>query len=98
MPRPTPLQALFGSATVVCAALALLALTEARSVPAVLAVSAGALALGLLVSLAIPALLTAGARSGGRLRADAARRAAGLAARARMEQGTARLPEPSLRR
>lgn len=54
MPRPTPAQLAYGTATVVCATLAMLLLSQARSLPALLAVAGTALALGLLVALAFP--------------------------------------------
>ena len=54
MPRPTLAQLAYGTATVVCAVLAMLLLSEASSSLALLAVAATALALGLLVALALP--------------------------------------------
>jgi hypothetical protein len=54
MPRPTLAQLAYGTATVVCATLAMLLLSHARSLPAVLAVTVTALGLGLLVALALP--------------------------------------------
>ncbi len=54
MPRPTLAQLAYGTATVICATLAMLLLAQVRSLPAVLAVAATALALGLLVALALP--------------------------------------------
>ncbi|WP_431949165.1 hypothetical protein [Actinacidiphila sp. bgisy167] len=56
MPRPTPAQLTYGSATVVLATLAMLLLSEARSGVAVVVVAAAGLALGVLVAVtaAIP--------------------------------------------
>jgi hypothetical protein len=53
MPRPTRAQLAYGTVTVVCATLVMLLLSGARSLPAVLAVAATALAAGVLVPLAL---------------------------------------------
>lgn len=54
MPRPTPAQLAYGSATVVLSTTAMLLLSEARSGPAVALVAVVALALGTLVALTAP--------------------------------------------
>ncbi|MFB8115410.1 hypothetical protein ACFC51_05875 [Streptomyces sp. NPDC055962] len=55
MPRPTAAQILYGSATVVCSALAMLLLFRTGSGIGVAVVGTVALVLGLLVALALPA-------------------------------------------
>ncbi|MFJ8887486.1 hypothetical protein ACIRJR_29330 [Streptomyces sp. NPDC102402] len=55
MPRPTAAQFLYGSATVVISALAMLLLFRTESGIGVAAVGTAALVLGLLVALALPA-------------------------------------------
>ncbi|GEB52874.1 hypothetical protein SCA03_54250 [Streptomyces cacaoi] len=62
MPRPNPAQFVYGSATVVVSALAVLLLTGARSGPAVALTALGSLALGLGVALAVPVLRARRAR------------------------------------
>ncbi|MDT3399481.1 hypothetical protein RKE29_23015, partial [Streptomyces sp. B1866] len=54
MPRPTPAQFLYGSATVVLSALAMLLLSQTRSGGGVAVIAGVALALGLLVALTVP--------------------------------------------
>ena len=54
MPRPNAAQLAYGSATVICSALAMLLLSQARSGLAVAVVACVALALGLLVALTAP--------------------------------------------
>ncbi|MEU5049869.1 hypothetical protein [Streptomyces sp. NPDC021096] len=53
MPRPTPAQIAYGSATVVFSTLAMLLLSQARSGIAVAAVALTALALGLTVAMTV---------------------------------------------
>lgn len=53
MPRPTPAQFLYGSATVVLSTLAMLLLSGADSGPGVVVVTFAGLALGVLVALAL---------------------------------------------
>ncbi|MFF7213410.1 hypothetical protein ACFZAU_23205 [Streptomyces sp. NPDC008238] len=60
MPRPTPAQLTYGSATVVLSTLAMLLLSEARSGFAVAVIAAAGLALGVLV--AVTAAIPAGTR------------------------------------
>ncbi|MBB5935213.1 hypothetical protein [Streptomyces zagrosensis] len=54
MPRPTPAQFAYGSATVVLSTLAMLLLSEARSGMGVAVISVAGLALGLLVAVTVP--------------------------------------------
>ncbi|MEU5833376.1 hypothetical protein ABZ820_06775 [Streptomyces diacarni] len=54
MPRPNPAQLLYGSATVICSTLAMLLLSQARSVVWTAVIAVTALALGLLVALTAP--------------------------------------------
>ncbi|MGY1435979.1 hypothetical protein [Streptomyces reniochalinae] len=54
MPRPNPAQLLYGSATVICSTLAMLLLSQTRSVVWTAAIAVTALALGLLVALTAP--------------------------------------------
>lgn len=60
MPRPTPAQLTYGSATVVFSTLAMLLLSEARSGVAVAVIAAAGLTLGVLV--AVTAAIPAGTR------------------------------------
>ncbi|MEU4093993.1 hypothetical protein [Streptomyces sp. NPDC026673] len=60
MPRPTPAQLTYGSATVVLSTLAMLLLSEARSGIAVAVIAFAGLVLGVLV--AVTAAIPAGAR------------------------------------
>ncbi|WUD75106.1 hypothetical protein OG937_27130 [Streptomyces sp. NBC_00510] len=60
MPRPTPAQLTYGSATVVLSTLAMLLLSEARSGVAVAVIAAAGLTLGVLV--AVTAAIPAGTR------------------------------------
>jgi hypothetical protein len=60
MPRPTPAQLSYGSATVVLSTLAMLLLSEARSGIAVAVIAAAGLVLGVLV--AVTATIPAGTR------------------------------------
>jgi hypothetical protein len=53
MPRPTPAQLAYGSATVVCSTLAMLLLSRASSLPGVVAIVVAGLALGVLVALTL---------------------------------------------
>jgi hypothetical protein len=55
MPRPTVAQLACGWATVISSATAMILLSQARSVPAILAICLTALALGLLVAITAPA-------------------------------------------
>lgn len=59
MPRPTPAQLAYGSATVICATLAMLLLSQARSGPGVTLIAVVALAVGVLVALTAPPVRTA---------------------------------------
>ncbi|MFH9067890.1 hypothetical protein [Streptomyces alboflavus] len=54
MPRPTVAQLTYGSATVICSALAMLLLSQASSVPGVAVITFAALGLGLLVAWTVP--------------------------------------------
>lgn len=54
MPRPTVAQLTYGSATVICSALAMLLLSQASSVPGVAVITFAALGLGLLVAMTVP--------------------------------------------
>ncbi|EPH46184.1 hypothetical protein ABT390_00010 [Streptomyces aurantiacus] len=54
MPRPTAAQLAYGSATVICSALAMLLLSQAGSVPGIAVITFAALGLGLLVALTVP--------------------------------------------
>lgn len=60
MPRPTPAQLTYGSATVVLSTLAMLLLSEARSGIAVAVIAVAGLVLGVLV--AVTAAIPAGTR------------------------------------
>ncbi|MDX3096161.1 hypothetical protein PV703_30000 [Streptomyces sp. ME01-24h] len=60
MPRPTPAQLTYGSATVVLSTLAMLLLSEARSGGAVAVIAGAGLVLGVLV--AVTAAIPAGTR------------------------------------
>ncbi|MEW2217730.1 hypothetical protein AB0939_00210 [Streptomyces sp. NPDC006990] len=55
MPRPHPAQLVYGSATVSCATLAMLLLSETRSGAWIAVIALASLALGLLVAVAVPA-------------------------------------------
>lgn len=76
MPRPTPAQLVYGSATVVCAAFALLALTGTRSTLGAAVIAVVSLALGTLVALLALLVPTATRR---RARSASAVRAGGTA-------------------
>ncbi|WEV27568.1 hypothetical protein OYE22_22055 [Streptomyces sp. 71268] len=54
MPRPTPAQLVYGSATVVLSTLAMLLLSEVRSGAGVAVIAVAGLALGLLVAVTVP--------------------------------------------
>ncbi|GGR78772.1 hypothetical protein GCM10010252_16830 [Streptomyces aureoverticillatus] len=54
MPRPTVAQLAYGSATVICSALAMLLLSQAGSVPGIAVIAFASLGLGLLVALTVP--------------------------------------------
>ncbi|MVO84768.1 hypothetical protein GPA10_08290 [Streptomyces sp. p1417] len=54
MPRPTVAQLTYGSATVICSALAMLLLSQATSPPGVAVIVFAAFGLGLLVALTVP--------------------------------------------
>lgn len=54
MPRPTPAQLTYGSATVVLSTLAMLLLSEVRSGMGVAVIAVAGLALGLLVAVTVP--------------------------------------------
>ncbi|MBJ3812059.1 hypothetical protein [Streptomyces flavofungini] len=54
MPRPTVAQLTYGSATVICSALAMLLLSQASSAPGIAVIALAALGLGLLVALTVP--------------------------------------------
>ncbi|MEU7313100.1 hypothetical protein [Streptomyces sp. NPDC007083] len=55
MPRPHPAQLVYGSATVICATLAMLLLFETRSSAWIAVIALASLALGLLVAVTVPA-------------------------------------------
>ncbi|MEU2061677.1 hypothetical protein [Streptomyces sp. NPDC013455] len=55
MPRPTAAQLVYGSCTVILSTLAMLLLSGTDSVPGITLIALGALALGLLVALTVPA-------------------------------------------
>ncbi|AEW94313.1 MULTISPECIES: hypothetical protein [Streptomycetaceae] len=80
MPRPTPAQLGYGSATVVCSTLVMLLLSEVSSPAGVVAISVAGLALGVLVALTLAMPWPGRARSGS---------AAGVAER----RETARVPQ-----
>lgn len=65
MPRPTPAQIAYGSATVVLSTLAMLLLSQTRSGAGIAVITLSALALGLLVALRAP-LPRRGRRAGAR--------------------------------
>ncbi|WFB09254.1 hypothetical protein LRS74_21085 [Streptomyces sp. LX-29] len=54
MPRPTPAQLAYGSATVVLSTLAMLLLSETRSGLGIALIALASLALGLLIALTVP--------------------------------------------
>ncbi len=53
MPRPTPAQLAYGSATVICSTLAMLLLSQASSPAGVVSIAVAGLALGVLVALTL---------------------------------------------
>ncbi|MFF7729606.1 hypothetical protein [Streptomyces sp. NPDC008001] len=55
MPRPTPAQITYGSATIVFSTLAMLLLSQTRSGIGIAVIAVAALALGLFVAVAFPA-------------------------------------------
>ncbi|KAF4409662.1 hypothetical protein [Streptomyces lycii] len=55
MPRPTAAQLAYGSATVVLSTLAMLLMSETRSVLGIVSISLAGLALGLFVAVTVPA-------------------------------------------
>lgn len=63
MPRPTPAQLAYGSATVVLSTLAMLLLSEARSGVSVVIIASAGLLLGVLVAVTTTIPLTARARA-----------------------------------
>ncbi|GAA3061338.1 hypothetical protein FHS39_001184 [Streptomyces olivoverticillatus] len=63
MPRPTPAQIAYGSATVVFSTLAMLLLSQTRSGAGVAVIALAALALGLLVAHSAPLPRKAGRRA-----------------------------------
>lgn len=63
MPRPTPAQLVYGSATVVLSTLAMLLLSEVRSGVGVIAIAAAGLLLGVLVAVSVTIPLTARPKS-----------------------------------
>ncbi|OEV29907.1 hypothetical protein AN219_13920 [Streptomyces nanshensis] len=104
MPRPTPAQLAYGSATVVCSTLAMLLLSRVQSGPGVALIAVGALAVGVLVALTVPGVQTARRVHGdSRARAGAVRARTSSASRihARHDgaaaRATRRVAEPSLR-
>jgi hypothetical protein len=106
MPRPTPAQLAYGSATVICSTLAMLLLSRAQSGPGVALIAVVALAVGVLVALTAPGLLTAlrvrtNSRSGARAGAVRARTSSPSRIHARHDaaaaQAARRVAEPSLR-
>ncbi|MGW1076846.1 hypothetical protein [Streptomyces sp. NPDC002537] len=54
MPRPTPAQIAYGSATVVFSTLAMLLLSQARTGPGIAVIALVSLTLGLLVAVTVP--------------------------------------------
>jgi hypothetical protein len=63
MPRPTPAQLVYGSATVVLSTLAMLLLSEVRSGAGVVIIAAAGLLLGVLVAVSVTIPLTARPKS-----------------------------------
>jgi len=111
MPRPTPAQLVYGSATVVCSAFALLLFSRTRSVLGVSVIAVAALALGLLAAFTTPGTRPVRRPSRGTVRAAAPTAAPGSGGArpgaAVTQQVTAapagtrtgrQLPEPSLHR
>ncbi|WP_314175502.1 hypothetical protein [Streptomyces winkii] len=106
MPRPTPAQLAYGSATVVFSTLAMLLLSQARSGPGVALIAVVALAAGVLVALTAPGVRTArAARTGFRARAGAVRTRTSSPSPSRIHarhdaaavRNAGRVAEPSLR-
>ncbi|MFF5143561.1 hypothetical protein ACFY6U_28155 [Streptomyces sp. NPDC013157] len=54
MPRPTPAQLVYGSATVICSTLAMLLLSQTSSGIGIAVIALAALGLGLLVAMTVP--------------------------------------------
>lgn len=96
MPRPTPAQLAYGSATVVLSTLAMLLLSEAHSGPSVVIIAAAGLLLGVLVAVTTTIPLTARAKARSR---TTVRTAPAPVPRPRVHSsGQSRVSEHSLRR
>lgn len=99
MPRPTPVQLVYGSATVVCSALAMLVLSRVQSGPGLVLIAVAALAAGVLVAMTAPGVQTyRRARAAAPVRRAAAQsKPASRQERPNAAGAARRVAEPSLR-